>query len=105
MRELGDRSLEDIDRDVLYQRLGVSDPVRSRLQWTLMLLPIATATLLAATSALILTHTGFLVSVTDGDLVTPVIVALVSIGMSLGAIAVAIPVRRAAAAFSAEPPR
>lgn len=99
-REIGDRSVDDSTRDVLYQRLGLSLGTAERLAWATLLIPLAVATLTAFVCSLVIAYSGQVLQVTRGDTLKLLIVAAVSLAIPVCAILLTLPVRRAATAMT-----
>jgi hypothetical protein len=97
VREIGDRSVEDADRDRLYQSLGLSLRATDRLAWTVLLIPLATSAITAFICSLVISYAGQVLLIAKGDLLKLTLVAGISFILPIAAILVTIPVRRAAA--------
>lgn len=95
VREMGDRSVEDAERDQIYRRLGLSETTIDGLAWAVLLVPLGVAVVLGFVSSLIIAYGGEVQNVTRGDPVKLVIVALIAVAVVILAIALTLPVRRA----------
>lgn len=97
-RELGDRTVEDREREIVYRRLGLGDTARSRLSWCLFLIPALVATAIGFASATVLAYAGAVHQITDGDVLKIGFVSVVALVVLLGTITIAMVLRRAAEA-------
>lgn len=97
VREIGDRSVEDADRDLLYQRLGLSVQTTDRLAWATLLIPLAVATVTAFICSVVISYSGEVLEIAKGDPLKMLLVALISLSLPIAAILVTVPVRRATA--------
>lgn len=97
VREIGDRSVEDADRYLLYQRLGISLRATDRLAWATQLIPLAVATVTAFICSLIISYAGDVLQIAKGDPLKLLLVAAISLALPIAAVLITIPVRRATA--------
>ncbi|MDN5688732.1 MAG: hypothetical protein L0G94_18940 [Brachybacterium sp.] len=93
-RELGDRTIEDRERESVYRQLGLGDTARTRLTWTLFLFPTIVATALAFVCGTVLAYAGSVHRITEGDVTKVGIVSLVALAILLGTVTVAMVLRR-----------
>lgn len=98
VREIGDRSVDDAGRDLLYQRLGLSLRTSSLLAWSVLLIPLIVATVTAFICSVVISYSGELLTITQGDSTKLVIVALTSLALPIGTILLTVPARRATSA-------
>lgn len=97
VREMGDRSIEDSHRDFTYQRLGLSWRATGRLAWVTMLIPLVTATATGFVCSLFIAYSGDVLQIARNDTLRLLFLAGISLMLPLGALALSVPVRRAAA--------
>lgn len=97
VREIGDRSVEDSDRDMLHQRLGLSLRTSERLAWTVLLIPLAVSTVTAFLCSVVISYAGEVLQIAKGDPLRLLLVAAISLALPIGAILLAVPARRATA--------
>lgn len=100
VREIGDRSVEDSGRDMLYQRLGLSLHTSDKLAWTVLLIPLVVSTVTAFFCSLVISYAGEVLQIAKGDTLKLVLVAAISLALPIGAILLTIPARRAAASVN-----
>lgn len=97
VREIGDRSIEDAERDRTYQKLGLSMRSTHQLTWMVQLIPIVAAVGAAFACSLVIAYAGQVLAIARGDIVKLAIVAMVSLALPIVAVMLSIPVRRATA--------
>lgn len=97
-REIGDRNVEDADRDLLYQRLGLSWRTADRLSWMVLLIPLLVSAATAFVCSLVIAYAGEVLQIARGDTVKLLAVAAVSLALPVSAVLVSIPARRATTA-------
>ncbi|GAA1737890.1 hypothetical protein [Brachybacterium phenoliresistens] len=94
-REVGDRSIEDAQRDRHYLRLGLGARDADRIGWWTLLIPVATSVVVSMGASTLIAYGGEPLEATKGSPAQLVTIAVAALVLTLAAIAVTLPVRRA----------
>lgn len=95
IREIGDVSMEDRERDETYLRLGLSARTVDRLGWAIMLVPLSVSLVASVVISVVIAYSGELSGITHGDTLRLLIVAVVAFVLTCAACATTIIARHA----------
>lgn len=95
LREIGDRSLDDADRDQHYLRLGLSTATANRLAWIVLLVPVAIGTCVAFAVSILIAAKGDVAGLMVNDPLRLFLVAASALVLACAVVLIAAPARRA----------
>lgn len=95
LREIGDRSIDDAERDEHFARIGLSDQATRCLAWAGLLIPMVVSVVLSATWSTIIAYAGQSIELMRQDPFKLLVICISSFLVTLLAIAASFPARRA----------
>ena len=95
LREIGDRNLDDVERDETLRKIGVSDHAINQLGWVTLLVPLLISTLTAALLSGIITYAGQSIHLMFQEPLRLIVIAVSSLGAALLAVVASLPIRKA----------
>lgn len=95
IREIGDRSVDDAERDAQYARIGVSGEATRRLAWASLLVPMILSVVLATALSTVIVYAGQSIELMRQEPFKLLIICLSTFAITVVSIAVSLPARRA----------